>query len=95
LGYLLNCCRLKLNYLLKLVYLALKDYKKRYQIFLRKLKNARIEAGLTQKEVSQLLNKPQSYVSKCESGERRIDFVELEIFAEIYGKDISYFKTEE
>ena len=42
-------------------------------------------------EVAQRLRKPQSFVSKCESGERRVDVVEVERFAEIYGKEVSYF----
>ncbi len=44
-----------------------------------------------QEEVGRQLKKPQSYVSKCESGERRVDIVELEKFAELYGKSVSYF----
>jgi ribosome-binding protein aMBF1 (putative translation factor) len=38
---------------------------------------ARAEAGLTQAEVAQQLRRPQSFVSKYESGERRLDLVEL------------------
>ena len=34
-------------------------------------------AGLTQAGLSQLLGKPQSYVSKYENGERRLDYVEV------------------
>ena len=67
-------------------------YSPRYQRFLEKLRQARLDAGLSQVEVSQRLNKPQSYISKCESGERRVDFIELLDFAGIYNKDIEYFE---
>lgn len=68
-------------------------HSQRYQVFLRKLQQARKEAGLTQVQVAQKLRKPQSYISKCELGERRIDFVELEILAELYSKPLNFFKT--
>lgn len=48
---------------------------------------ARRDAGLTQAEVASALNKPQSYVSKVESGERRIDPVELLDFLSVMGAD--------
>jgi transcriptional regulator with XRE-family HTH domain len=41
------------------------------------LRNMRIRAGLTQTEVAIALGKPQSYVSKYETGERRLDLIEL------------------
>lgn len=41
------------------------------------LKEARLSRGMTQVELAKWLGKPQSYVSKYESGERRLDFVEL------------------
>jgi transcriptional regulator with XRE-family HTH domain len=66
-------------------------YSDRYQIFLEKLRQARLDAGLTQLEVAQRLGKPQSYVSKCESGERRVDFIELLDFSKQYRKSIDYF----
>ena len=66
----------------------------RYRQFLDCLKTARLEAGLKQEEVGRRLRKPQSYVSKCESGERRVDVVELEQFAEVYGRTFSYFLPE-
>ena len=62
-----------------------------YKKFLEKLKKARLESGLTQVAVSQKLDKPQSYVSKCELGERRVDIAELKEFAKLYKKPMSYF----
>ena len=66
-------------------------YSARYQNFLERLRAARHKAGLTQSEVAAKLGRPQSFVSKCESGERRVDVVELDDFAKIYGKPITYF----
>lgn len=66
----------------------------RYKAFLKRLRSARLEAGLTQVEVAQQLNQPQSFVSKCESGERRVDVVELIDFAAIYKKSLLYFVDE-
>ncbi len=67
------------------------QYDEGYREFLRKLRLARTEADLTQKDVAKLLNKPQSYVSKCESGERRVDVVELTAFARLYKKPLEDF----
>ena len=63
----------------------------RYRQFLARLRAARLEAGLTQADAARALGKPQSYLSKCESGERRVDVVELERFARLYGKSFSHF----
>lgn len=41
------------------------------------LKQARTDACITQQELAALLDRPQSYVSKYESGERRLDFIEV------------------
>jgi len=66
-------------------------YSKHYKSFLLHLRAARLDAGLTQLQVAQLLDVHQSYVSKCESGERRVDVVELIDFAAIYKKPLMYF----
>jgi transcriptional regulator with XRE-family HTH domain len=63
----------------------------RYQEFLERLKAARKEAGLTQAVVAERLGRPQSFVANSESGERRVDVVELAIFAELYGNPLGYF----
>ena len=52
-------------------------YSKRYRQFLELLIQARKEADLTQVEVASRLDRPQSFVSKYENGERRLDVVEF------------------
>jgi hypothetical protein len=37
------------------------------------------------------LGKPLAFVSKCESGERRVDVVELAVLARLYAKPITWF----
>jgi transcriptional regulator with XRE-family HTH domain len=66
-------------------------YPKEYRRFVDKLKSARIESGLTQVDVSKQLGKPQSFISKIESGERRVDVVELQHIADLYQKSLDYF----
>ena len=48
---------------------------------------AREQAGLTQAQVANMLNKPQSFVSKYEMGERRIDIVEFVQLCRVIGID--------
>jgi transcriptional regulator with XRE-family HTH domain len=62
-----------------------------YKILIKKLKEARFEIGLDQKQVADILKKTQSYISKIESGQRRIDVIQLKSFAKIYKKDLDYF----
>jgi transcriptional regulator with XRE-family HTH domain len=64
---------------------------KEYAYLVEKLRKAREEAGLTQVEVAKKLKRPQSHVSNVESGQQRVDVVELQNFAKIYNKDINYF----
>lgn len=69
-------------------------YTVRYQKLLERLQAARREARLTQVQVAAVFGKPQSFVSKCESGERRIDVVELGEFASLYRKPLTFFVGE-
>jgi len=49
----------------------------RYQSLLTLLLEARANAGLTQKELATKLGRPQSFVSKTENAERRLDVIEF------------------
>jgi len=66
-------------------------HSKEYSAVIERLRKARLEANLTQLQVAKKLGHHQSYVSKIESGERRVDVVELNKFAKLYGKSVSYF----
>lgn len=66
-------------------------YTKEYKEITQKLFKARKESGLNQVEVAKKLRKTQSYISKIERGERRLDIIELKTLAKIYNKKIDYF----
>ncbi|MBI2252419.1 MAG: helix-turn-helix transcriptional regulator [Armatimonadetes bacterium] len=66
-------------------------HSKEHKKLIEKLKTARLAAGFTQKQVAESLKKPQSYISKIEAGEQRIDIIELKQFAALFKKDIDYF----
>jgi transcriptional regulator with XRE-family HTH domain len=55
-------------------------YSAEYKLFLKTLRQVRKESGLSQTELANRLGQTQSFVSKCERGERRIDVVELRHF---------------
>ena len=64
---------------------------KEYGDFVGKPRKARLEAGLRQIDVAKKLKRTQSYVSRVEVGEQRLDILELKKFAELYKKDLNYF----
>ena len=66
-------------------------YSKEHRYIVKQLKKAREKAGLSQEQVAKILDTTQSYVSKIESGQRKIDIVQLKKFAEIYKKPINFF----
>jgi transcriptional regulator with XRE-family HTH domain len=55
------------------------------------LRQIRTEAGLTQTDVAQRLGQPQSFVSKYESGERRLDILELREVCAVIGVTLADF----
>ena len=59
----------------------------RYQELIERLKSARKAAKLTQQELADRLKKPQSYVSKYENAERRLDIAEFLEIAAALGLD--------
>ncbi len=66
-------------------------YAPEYRRFLKRLRAARRAAGYTQVEAALALGKAQSYVSRCENGERRVDIVDLLGFAKLYRKRVVDF----
>ena len=63
-------------------------------IFRKLLKEIRLNKELTQAEVASRLGELQSYVSKYETGERRLDFVETLFVCDALGVDIEEFVTD-
>lgn len=59
--------------------------------FLRLLKEAREKAGMTQEDLAARLGETQSFVSKCERGERRLDILEVRHFCMCIGVSFTLF----
>ncbi|HNY27643.1 MAG TPA: helix-turn-helix transcriptional regulator [Candidatus Sumerlaeota bacterium] len=62
-------------------------FTRKYQIFREMLIQARKAAGLNQRDLSEKMSRPQSFISKYEQGERRLDVVEFLEVAENLGID--------
>jgi transcriptional regulator with XRE-family HTH domain len=66
-------------------------FTKSHKNLVKQLVRARKDAKLKQEDVAKKLGKTQSYISKIEAGQRRIDVVQLKEFAEVYKKKLDYF----
>jgi len=62
-----------------------------YAKFLKVLRDARESAGITQTDAGRAFGSHASFISKCESGERRVDVVELAQFCRLYGVKLPVF----
>lgn len=66
-------------------------YSKGHKALVAKLIKARKDADLLQEDAAKALGRTQSYISKIEAGQRRIDLIQLKEFAKIYKKDLDFF----
>lgn len=55
------------------------------------LKKVRISSGFNQSQLADKLGKPQSYISKYESGERKIDYIEVKTICGVCGITVAMF----
>jgi len=67
------------------------DYSPRYARFRALLRRIREEAGLSQAELAKRLRRPQTFVSKSELGERRVDALEAADFCAACNVTIGQF----
>jgi ribosome-binding protein aMBF1 (putative translation factor) len=57
----------------------------------QRLRQARRDAGLTHAQVAEILGRHQTYVSKCERAELRVDLGEFVRFIAIYDKPTAWY----
>ncbi len=68
-------------------------YSREQQHLSTTLRQARLDAGLRQADLARLLGKQQSFVSDIESGQRRVDVVELRHICQHLGLPLGGFIT--
>lgn len=59
--------------------------------FLSLVRQMRVDAGLRQADLAKKLGEPQSFVSRYESGERRLDVLELRQICSVLGVSLADF----
>ncbi|NBV24085.1 MAG: XRE family transcriptional regulator [Proteobacteria bacterium] len=62
-----------------------------YAVLRELLRELRTEKGFTQVQLSETLGMPQSFVSKYETGERRLDVIELREVCQSLGTTLAAF----
>lgn len=66
-------------------------YRDENLVFLKLLKQCRVEAGMTQDDFAKALDRPQSFVSDVERGLRRLDLIQLRDICQVLGISLSSF----
>lgn len=69
-------------------------FTREYDLLRRMLRESREQSQLTQIELAERLRETQSFVSKCERGERRLDLVQLRAFCKAMGISLPVFVSE-
>lgn len=70
-------------------------YSEEYQYMLRRLREAREEVEYTQEAAGKAIGRDKTIVSRMESGERRLDPIDLQQFAALYDKPVEWFLPKE
>jgi transcriptional regulator with XRE-family HTH domain len=69
-------------------------YTEEYKVLLEMLRTARKSSNITQEELGQRIKQTQSFVSKYERGERRLDVVEVRAICYALGISFQDFVSE-
>jgi DNA-binding XRE family transcriptional regulator len=84
----------EIEYILATMDIKKTIYSAQYQTIIQNPKEARIKQGLTQRETAKHFGAGQSFISKIESGQYRLDILQLQEFATLYKKTITSFLKE-
>jgi transcriptional regulator with XRE-family HTH domain len=66
-------------------------FTREYRVFVETLKAFRQNANLSQVKLAEVLQQSQSFVSKCERGETRLDIVQLRLYCQAFGVTLPAF----
>ena len=69
-------------------------FTREYRIFIETLKSFRQKANLSQVTLAKKLAQSQSFVSKCERGETRVDVVQLRVYCQAFNITLPAFIAE-
>ncbi len=83
-----------MGYILVAMNIKKSIYTDQYRAIINKLKDARLKQGLTQLQVAKSLGVGQSFISKIESGQYRLDVLQLQEFAKLYKKRLPFFLSD-